>query len=129
VSNLVPADNGNDSSATKSLNISKEDYDMLLDMLRKAKPSHAEPSINQLSHTSHINTSDAHNNTTGINLNLHNWIVDSGATDHICNSINFFTSYHAIPTIIINLPNGDTILLNFVAVFNYLSSWFWMKFF
>jgi hypothetical protein len=53
INNLMPSDNCNtnsvtDSQQSKSLNISKEDYEMLIDMLQKAKTSNPESSINQL---------------------------------------------------------------------------------
>ncbi|XP_058774395.1 uncharacterized protein LOC131648677 [Vicia villosa] len=44
---------------------------------------------------------------------IHNpsfWIVDSGASDHICGSISWFQSYIAIPLIHVRLPNGHFLL-------------------
>jgi hypothetical protein len=35
------------------------------------------------------------------------WIIDSGVTDHICNSLSFFSKYASIDPIHIKLPNGD----------------------
>jgi len=35
------------------------------------------------------------------------WIIDSGATDHICSSLIHFTSYHQINPIFVKLPNGN----------------------
>jgi hypothetical protein len=93
-----------DNQQNKSVNISKDYYEMLLELICKTKASNAEPRINQLSHMNH---SAAHTNTTGINLQLHIRIIYSGATYHICTSVQFFTTYHAILTININLPNGD----------------------
>lgn len=36
-----------------------------------------------------------------------NWILDSGATNHMVHSLNFFTSITSIVQISIRLPNGD----------------------
>nr|KYP76196.1 Retrovirus-related Pol polyprotein from transposon TNT 1-94 [Cajanus cajan] len=38
------------------------------------------------------------------------WILDTGATDHICFSLTCFTSYKFIKPIHVNLPNGNSVL-------------------
>lgn len=38
------------------------------------------------------------------------WIVDSGATDHICTSMFWFDNYHAIDPVPVNLPNGNVVM-------------------
>jgi len=48
------------------------------------------------------------------NMTLANsWIIDSGATDHICTSLRHFISYKRITPIYINLPNGSTVFLHY----------------
>jgi len=37
-------------------------------------------------------------------LPFSSWILDSGATDHICSSLTHFTSYHQINSISVKLP-------------------------
>nr|KYP43110.1 Retrovirus-related Pol polyprotein from transposon TNT 1-94 [Cajanus cajan] len=37
------------------------------------------------------------------------WIIDTGATDHVCKNINFFQSYRRIKPILIQLPNGSQV--------------------
>ena len=37
------------------------------------------------------------------------WIIDSGATDHVCNNLNVFTTYIKIKHVLISLPNSQTI--------------------
>jgi len=44
------------------------------------------------------------------------WILDSGATDHVCSSLSEFTSYKSIKPIPISLPNGHTCLQNIVEL-------------
>jgi hypothetical protein len=39
---------------------------------------------------------------------LGKWLMDSGASHHICNSIQWFHSYNEINPITIRLPNGDS---------------------
>jgi len=41
------------------------------------------------------------------------WIIDSGATDHICSSLSHFTSYHQINHIFVKLPNGNQVFANY----------------
>jgi len=41
------------------------------------------------------------------------WIIDSGATDHICSSLSHFTSYHQINPIFLKLPNGNQVFANY----------------
>ena len=36
-----------------------------------------------------------------------NWILDSGATDHMVHSLKFFTSITSIVQISVRFPNGD----------------------
>ena len=37
------------------------------------------------------------------------WIIDYGATDHVCHNLNVFTSYTKIKPVLISLPNGQTV--------------------
>ena len=48
------------------------------------------------------------------------WILDSGATDHVCTSLSDFTSYKSIPPVLISLPNGHRVFTKFYgdAIFN-----------
>ena len=41
------------------------------------------------------------------------WIIDSGATDHICSSLSHFTSYHQINPISVKLRNGNQVFANY----------------
>ena len=41
------------------------------------------------------------------------WIIDSGATDHICSSLTYFTSYRQIDPIYVKLPNGNQVIANY----------------
>jgi len=41
------------------------------------------------------------------------WILDSDATDHICSSLNYFTSYNQINPIFVKLPNGNQVIANY----------------
>lgn len=41
------------------------------------------------------------------------WILDTGAIDHICSTLFVFQSYKRIRPVTVNLPNGSTIVSNF----------------
>jgi len=41
------------------------------------------------------------------------WILDSGATDHICSSFTHFTTYNQINHISVKLPNGNQVIANY----------------
>jgi len=44
---------------------------------------------------------------------FNSWILDSGATDHICLSLTHFTSYHQINFISFKLPNENQVIANY----------------
>ncbi|XP_037491653.1 uncharacterized protein LOC105643862 [Jatropha curcas] len=52
---------------------------------------------------------------TGILKSVSNsvWILDSGATDHICKSLDMFTTFKRISPIKVKLPNGEYLLAHF----------------
>jgi len=54
-------------------------------------------------------------NQTGNNFisSFSSWIIDSGATDHICSSLTYFTSYQKIDPIYVKLPNGNQVIANY----------------
>nr|DAD38746.1 TPA_asm: hypothetical protein HUJ06_013068 [Nelumbo nucifera] len=58
-----------------------------------------------LDHTHSINShcSSSHLSPTDI------WIVDTGATDHIANSLKYFDSYTTIHGLFVTLPNGTKV--------------------
>ena len=99
--------NSKDSATTSSGNcksnmiLTNEEYATLADMIKKVKLEIGDYSINSLTH----NTS-AHHVSKGNFLNSF-WIIDSGATDHVCNDLSFFETYNSIPPISVNLPNGE----------------------
>ncbi|WVZ04688.1 hypothetical protein V8G54_018034, partial [Vigna mungo] len=67
-------------------------------------------SISSSTHTSHPSGSISSIICTTRTLHTTPWILDSGATNHVSNSLQFFTSYHAIAPITINLPNGHRVI-------------------
>ena len=44
------------------------------------------------------------------------WIIDSGATDHITSSLNWFQAYFKIKPINVNLPNGSSVTAQYSGI-------------
>ena len=61
--------------------------------------------------SSHVNTS---------HITSNDWILDSGATNHMVHSIKFFTSITFVVQISIRLPNGDIAEVTHIGTVNYL---------
>jgi len=45
------------------------------------------------------------------------WIIDSGATNHICSSLTYFASDQQIHPISVKLPNGNQVIVNYSGSF------------
>jgi len=43
------------------------------------------------------------------------WIIDSGANDQICSSLQFFSSFYKIKPIRVSLPNGQFVIVEYVG--------------
>jgi len=48
------------------------------------------------------------------------WILDSGAIDHVCIALSSFTTYRNIKPILINLPKGNHVFVEYsgTVIFN-----------
>ena len=46
------------------------------------------------------------------------WIIDSGAIDHICSSLTYYTSYHQINSISVKSMNGNQVIANYSGFLN-----------
>jgi len=44
------------------------------------------------------------------------WIIDSGATDHVCHNLNAFTTSTKIEPILISLPNGQAVYATYSGI-------------
>ncbi|KAF1896593.1 hypothetical protein Lal_00034292, partial [Lupinus albus] len=89
--------------------LTKKQYQELVNILqhnnqRNSESPAAEKEVNVLSGTSKPdNLEDEGTSTT-------QWILDSGATDHICSNISCFSTCYKIRPIKVKLPNGQIIL-------------------
>ncbi|KAK2366337.1 hypothetical protein QL285_079730 [Trifolium repens] len=55
---------------------------------------------------------------------LGNWIIDSGAGHHICNSTQWFQSYNAINPVNVKLPNGNIVIAKFSGIVKFSDAFF-----
>ena len=47
------------------------------------------------------------------------WILDSGATDHVCTCLSDFTTYKSIKPVLISLPNGHCFYTSYSGTVNF----------
>ena len=80
-------------------------YQQLLDMLNKQN--------NQLNNT-FVNTSKLTGMLCLSTFHKHEWIIDSGASDHMCCELSKFSSYETISNKehLASIPNGRRITIN-----------------
>ena len=64
------------------------------------------PSLKHSGFSSSVNTSQ---------VSPYDWILDSGATDHMVHSIHFFTSITSSAQISVRLPNGDMVKVTHIG--------------
>jgi len=46
------------------------------------------------------------------------WILDSGASDHVCSSLNWFTTYYTIEPTNVKLLNNNIVVTNIAGTIN-----------
>ncbi|KAK2390516.1 putative mitochondrial protein [Trifolium repens] len=91
------------SNNVDTFGFTKEQYNHLVSLLNASNASSSKVNIA----SGHV-TSGITNLTCSLNSSIGSWIVDSGASDHICSSMKFFSSYTSIKPIIVRLPNGNS---------------------
>ena len=101
---------------TSSFGLTKEQYQQVMALLQQShiKAAASNPSqphsLNQNStQPSTSQTNSGNYSALSIKSATVNWILDSGATNHICCSLSSFSSYHSITPVIIKLPNGSQV--------------------
>ncbi|CAJ2678503.1 unnamed protein product [Trifolium pratense] len=93
--------------------ISQEQYDKLMSLLQHSNLASTSASTSSVKVGSSMVTDHTSMIHKGISHSLHNacvlgtWIIDSGASHHICSSLSWFQSYIEINPINITLPNGN----------------------
>jgi hypothetical protein len=116
--------------SSSSTGISQEKYDQLVTLLQQVNliPSrtsglgsssnhiHTTPTVESghISPSTHL--SFVHSVVScSIQSNSQFWLIDSGANDHICSSLDWFGSYYRIKPIHVNLPIGNSVIVKYVG--------------
>jgi hypothetical protein len=113
-------------SSIPSANIAQDKYDQLIALLQQvnllpsasASTSTPSSSTNQISYV--FPSLDPNSGIICIlscswQTHSNYWLLDSGATDHVCSSMHWFTSFYRIKPIHIILPTGSSVLVEYVG--------------
>jgi hypothetical protein len=92
---------------------SSEEYQALMALLKSNSRSAGESSSSQVNSFSKCFASSASNDKQG--NGFIQWILDNGATDHVCNSLSLFTHHRSIPPLRVKLPNGSFVSTEIVG--------------
>ena len=103
---------------SSGFSLTKEQYQGLLALLQQAQSVPAPPSQNSTNNQPHLTnqvsskplssvTTSGNHFIFSLRSHSNSWILDTGATDHICCSLELFTTYTSISPIQIRLPNGS----------------------
>ncbi|WVY97139.1 hypothetical protein V8G54_029290 [Vigna mungo] len=121
------------SSEKSEIRFTPQQYQALLALIQQ--PSHT-ASTSSSAHVNHIGLISSSTHTLHPSGSISSivcttqtphttpWILDSGATDHVSNSLQFFTSYHTIAPIPINLPNGHRVIATHAGTVHLTSTFF-----
>ncbi|XP_019423079.1 PREDICTED: uncharacterized protein LOC109332552 [Lupinus angustifolius] len=106
---LVPQDNTS-GSEDKKFHFGHEQYEQLATLFKSIAKLGTTHNVNQQtvdsSRTTQNNPSKEDHPPSGTHTY---WILDTGATDHVCPDLSLFVAHHNIRPITIGLPNGTTI--------------------
>lgn len=116
---MEDVDDSKSCRGNESYGFTKEQYDQLVHLLH-ASNSNRNVSTSKVNHVSHYNK----HTSIGItqisyyfnHSNIGSWLVDSGASDHICSSMRFFGDYKKIVQVNIILINGQMAIAKHVNI-------------
>ena len=57
----------------------------------------------------------SYNLTIPFDISPHDWIINSGATDHMIHSISLLTRITSVALILVKLPNGESVLVTHIG--------------
>ncbi|GAU31769.1 hypothetical protein TSUD_22150 [Trifolium subterraneum] len=127
--NSAEIEGGNDeqSTAANSNFITQDQALQLISLLQNSFPSQASSSaasnqVGSVEFTSHTSVNQGMHSQFFKTCSLGNWIVDSGASHHMCSSIQCFHSYSEIIPIKVRLPNGNVVLAKHSGVVKFSDS-------
>ncbi|RHN55321.1 hypothetical protein MtrunA17_Chr5g0416521 [Medicago truncatula] len=123
---------GNDSSATLDKgtppSLTHDQYTKLIALIQNSSiaPASASANLNQVCSSQTVgHPSTDRNGIVSVyssfcnNITFGSWIIDSGASHHICASLHWFHSYSEISPMTIKLPNGHQIITKYAGTINF----------
>ena len=121
--NAASSEASDASNSSGSTGLSQEKMDRLVSLLQQANlfpsalvPTSGPTTNHMISVSPQISSSYTATSPSAGNLTPHpcslDWLLDSGANDHICGNLASFTSFYQIKPAHVNLPNGTSILVN-----------------
>ncbi|GAU22432.1 hypothetical protein TSUD_123190 [Trifolium subterraneum] len=120
---------GNDEQSTAAnSNFNTQDQALqLISLLQSSFPSQASSSaasnqVGSVEFTGHTSVNQGMHSQFFKTCSLGNWIVDSGASHHMCSSTQCFHSYREIIPIKVRLPNGNVVLAKHSGVVKFSDS-------
>ncbi|PNX85941.1 peptide transporter PTR2, partial [Trifolium pratense] len=110
----------NQGARISDFGLTKEQCSQLLNLLQTTQSGNQGSSYNagnQASSSTQVNIASGHVTSGNLVCTLHSspgqWIIDSGASDHIFSSFDYFSSYKSIKPISVKLPNGQVSIANY----------------
>lgn len=106
---------GNEDFKAPAPTLTREQYDKLVNLLQSTTVAQPSASTSQVNLVTQYGTTSFEKPKSGIShvfsslssSCLGSWIIDSGASDHICFSLKCFTNYEPIEPVNVKLPNGQ----------------------
>ncbi|XP_019416421.1 PREDICTED: uncharacterized protein LOC109327712 [Lupinus angustifolius] len=98
--------------------LSQQQYHGLINMLQQNNPmgsttnhdDHKVGNVSNILSTASMHHEEENSGTSKLNYQNTSWILDSGATDHICSTLSLFSAYYRIKPILVKLPNGSQVV-------------------
>ncbi|XP_068465505.1 uncharacterized protein [Phaseolus vulgaris] len=109
----------------KGIQLTPQQCQFLTNILRQQNLEDPAPhaQINQVGTFSADKITNTEQSSTGkffssLSAIKESWLVDSGATDHVCHNLSTFTTWTKIKPVLISLPNGQTVYATYSGLDN-----------
>jgi hypothetical protein len=128
-SNAASIEGGNDDTiaAASSSLLTQDQASQLISLLQSSFPAvntndASSTKVGSIEFTGHTSVNQGNVSKFFNACSLGNWILDSGASHHICNSAPWFHSYNEITPIKVKLPNGNHVLAKHSGIVKFSNS-------
>ncbi|GAU44433.1 hypothetical protein TSUD_100800 [Trifolium subterraneum] len=112
------------------VSFSHVEYKALMALLKSTKSEASSSSYHQVNSFSQHHASSSSNDRQGNVIyascfsvvgSLDTWILDSGATDHVCPTLHLFTRYRKVKPIPVKFPNGSIVSTDIIDFYRHQS--------